>query len=408
MKKLKILISKTKKRGLKYIFLETVPWLFYDKFDDLLGRIIKKIYIKKPLQNVIVLESHNDFDSNGGAFYNYLIENRLNEKYKIVWFLRNRCPQHLPKNVEGYRYNRLSIKRWYYHCIAKYFLSEHYPVSTIREGQIAVYMRHGAGGLKKVTNYFSLPEGIQYILGLSKSYAHIEKLENFFTGNNQKILYLGFPSHDYLFNSDLKELNKITKRRFKKVILWMPTFRKTADGRNDSNVDFPLGIPLFTSYKEYESLNNILKEFDYLLIIKIHPMQDLSTLKIKNLSHIYIITGEDMKKMGIDNYKLMPCCDAMISDYSGAAYDFIQLDKPIAYVLSDMNEYKIGFVVDDIHSLLGGKEIYSIDDMIEFIKDLSTEKDVYKEKRENLKNFLYTYHDGNNCKRLADFLGLKP
>lgn len=63
-----------------------------------------------PLQDVIILESHNDFDSNGGAFYDYLIENGYNKKYKIVWFLRNKCPQHLPENVEGYRYNRVSIK----------------------------------------------------------------------------------------------------------------------------------------------------------------------------------------------------------------------------------------------------------------------------------------------------------
>ena len=406
MSKIKEIVIKIRKKGFKHIYSETIPWLFYDKFDEPLGKIVKKIYIKMPLQDVIILESHNDFDSNGGAFYDYLIENGYNKKYKIVWFLRNKCPQHLPENVEGYRYNRVSIKRWYYHCIAKYILSEHYPIPTIRDGQIAVFMRHGAGGLKKVSSFFSLPGGIQYILGLSKSYAHIEKLENYFTNKDQKILYLGFPSHDYLFKSNYGELNKITTKTFRKIILWMPTFRKTVDDRNDSTASFPLGIPLFNSYEEYEYVNNILAELDCLLIIKIHPMQDLFSLKIKDLSHIRVITGDDVKKLGIDNYKLMPCCDAMISDYSGAAYDFIQLDKPIAYVLSDMNEYKIGFVVEDIHSLIGGKEIYSINDMIDFIKDLSIGEDAYTEKREKLRDFLYTYHDGENSKRLADFLGL--
>lgn len=406
MSKVNDMISKIRKKGIKHLFLETIPWFFYDKLDEPLGRILKKIYINIPLKDVIILESHNDFDSNGGAFFDYLIENEYNEKYKIIWFLRNKCPKRLPKNVKGYRYNRLSIKRWYYHCVAKYILSEHYPIPAIRKGQVAIFMRHGAGGLKKVSNYFSLPGGIQYILGLSKAYAPIEKLENCFTNNNQKVLYLGFPSHDYLFKNDFEELKKITEKSFKKVILWMPTFRKTVDDRNDSTAIFPLGIPLFNTYEEYEEINNILAEYDYLLIIKIHPMQDLSSLKINDLSHIRVITGDDVKKLGIDNYKLMPCCDAMISDYSGAVYDFMQLDKPIAYVLSDVHEYKIGFVVDDIHSLMGGKEIYSLIDMIDFIKDLSIGKDEYKEKREKLRDFLYTYHDGENSKRIAQFLGL--
>ena len=46
-------------------------------------------------------ESHNDFDSNGGAFYNYLIQNEYNKKYKIVWLIKHKesLNVQLPKNV---------------------------------------------------------------------------------------------------------------------------------------------------------------------------------------------------------------------------------------------------------------------------------------------------------------------
>ena len=401
------LAYKIKQKGIKHIIFETLPWIIYDKLDKPISAIVKKIYIKKSLENIIIIESHNDFDSNGGAFYDYLIENSYNEKYKIVWFLRNKCPKNLPYNVKGYRYNRLSIKRVYYHCIAKYILSEHYAIPAIRNGQISIFMRHGAGGLKKVSDYFVLPGGVQYILGLSKSYAPIEKLDSYFTNPYQKIVYLGFPSHDYLFKNNELELKKITRKEYNKVILWMPTFRKTVDDRIDSSADFPLGVPLFDNIEQYKKLNELLKKVNCLLVIKIHPMQDLSTLKIHNMSNICILTGADVKKINVDNYKLMSCCDAMISDYSGAAYDFIQLNRPIAYVLSDMEEYKIGFVVDDIHTLIGGKEIYTISDMFEFIEDVACGNDEFVDKRKALRYFLYTYHDGNNSKRLAEFLKLK-
>lgn len=405
MSKFNDILSKIKEKGIKYIVTQSIPWLFFDKFNEPISSIIQKRFVNKPLQNVIIIESHNDFDSNGGAFYEYLIENEFNSKYKIVWFLRNRCPKNLPNNVEGYRYNRISLKRVYYHCIAKYILCEHYPIPAIRAGQVSVFMRHGAGGLKKASNYVSLPDGIQYILGLSEAYAPIENLQSYFSSQNQKILYLGFPSHDYLFKNS-SELDKITDNKYKKVLLWMPTFRRNINNRNDSSAEYKLGIPLFNNYEEYEKMNKLLATEECLLIIKIHPMQDLSVLKIHNLSNIQVITGDDIKTLNVDNYKLMSCCDAMISDYSGAAYDFLQMDKPIAYVLSDMHEYKIGFVVEDIHSLIGGKEIYTLTDMFDFIQDVANGKDDYKEKREELKNYIYTYHDGENSKRLADFLGL--
>lgn len=54
--------------------------------------------------NTIVIESHNDFDFNGRAFYNYLVKNNYNEKYLIVWLLRNKnnAKRKKPKNVKTY------------------------------------------------------------------------------------------------------------------------------------------------------------------------------------------------------------------------------------------------------------------------------------------------------------------
>ena len=107
MKNLSDVVLKVRNKGLRHIVTESIPWILYDKLNTPLSNILQKYFLQKPVQDVIILESHNDFDSNGGAFYDYLINNKYNQKYKIVWFLRNKCPQSLPENVEGYRYNRL-------------------------------------------------------------------------------------------------------------------------------------------------------------------------------------------------------------------------------------------------------------------------------------------------------------
>ena len=82
---------------IKYLYTE------YKKFGaqhalkivlDIYFRISQIIFLyftkMKPLKNIIIIESHNDFDCNGGAFYNYLIKNNYNEKYLIVWLLKNK------------------------------------------------------------------------------------------------------------------------------------------------------------------------------------------------------------------------------------------------------------------------------------------------------------------------------
>ena len=71
----------------------------------------------------------------------------------------------------------------------------------------------------------------------------------------------------------------------------------------------------------------------------------------------------------------MKCMDALISDYSGAAYDYLQLNRPIGYVLDDMDDYIAGFVVEDIHTLIAGAEIYNFEQLESFITDVVNGKD---------------------------------
>ena len=74
--------------------------VLYDyKLELLLEKIVFVFTKHKNLNDVIMIESHNDFDCNGGAFYNYLIKNGYNKKYKIVWLVRKKAKSKFPTNV---------------------------------------------------------------------------------------------------------------------------------------------------------------------------------------------------------------------------------------------------------------------------------------------------------------------
>ena len=70
-----------------------------------MNKKLKKIIYKFPihLNNYIILESNPDLADNTYALYQTLLENKVNEKYKIFWFVDN-------KNL----YKNINIKNVYF------------------------------------------------------------------------------------------------------------------------------------------------------------------------------------------------------------------------------------------------------------------------------------------------------
>ncbi|GEP65540.1 hypothetical protein CBE01nite_33080 [Clostridium beijerinckii] len=363
----------------------------------------------KALKNIIIIESHNDFDCNGGAFYNYLIDNGFNRDYKIIWLLKHDKPDRLPQNVECFFLHKPSLKKAYYICMAKYLLSDNTITDKVRSDQKSFYFTHGAISLKETQGLCDIPSSVDYVLSPSKNYDSILSRELSMSYPNDRMIHMGYPSEDVYFKNITDEFSKITDGKYNKKILWMPTFRKGGGyKRVDSDAELPFGIPMIDSVEMFEKLDRILNKFGVILVIKIHPMQDLET--IANLSetpNIKILTGITVKELMIDNYRLMANVDALISDYSASAFSYLLMNRPIGFVLSDLKDYKLGLCVDNVEDYLVGDKIFTFNDMIKFIENVASNNDVFKDRRSKLIKWLYKYQDGNSCRRLVEFMGLR-
>ena len=135
-------------------------------------------------------------------------------------------------------------------------------------------------------------------------------------------------------------------------------------------------------------------------------MQEMSTVKIHSLSNIAVLDGMSVKRLGIDSYQLMKDTDALISDYSSSAYDYMHLNRPVGFTMDDVKDYKLGLIVDDPDEFIGGQVINNKTDFLNFVDDILNNKDKYKRKREEVFDKVFKYHDGNSCERLASFLNL--
>lgn len=393
-----------KQRGLK----TTLQVIYRYKINELLEKILGCFLKHKPLKDIICIESHNDFDCNGGPFYEYLIKNGYNKKYKIVWYLKNPYHKSLPNNVDKVYLSKPSIKKSYYKYMAKYFISDNNCEAKLRKDQVSLHLGHGAIALKNTKGMLPIPSDLDYITCPSEEYKHYFAYKFILDEDDPKLIYTGYPVHDILYGNDPGDLHKLTNFKYNKVILWMPTFRKGGGfGRNDSNVEQALGIPLIKDIEEFNVLNAYLAKNNCLLIIKIHPMQDMSVLHIKDTSNIKVLTGKSVKELGIDNYRLMKDTDALISDYSSSSYDYLHLNRPIGYVFDDLENYKLGLIVDDLDHYIAGDKIMNFQDMQHFIDKIVEEKDDKKNEREELLKRLFTYRDGHSCERIVKLLGIE-
>lgn len=392
---------------MKYKFKDICNIIWMYKFPKYMLNLDKLIFSKLKMKDIIVIESHNDFDMNGGAFYNYLIDNGYNKKYKIIWLIKNKNRYETESNVRCVNLLGPSIIRDYYNCVAKYFFFDNTYLKKMRYEQKFVYLGHATRAMKNCRGLVKVSDDMDYII--SSSEFNDDLMSDVYEISKSKFITTGFPVTDQLFNK-YNELNKLELKYDinQKVVIWMPTFRKSSKEalRNDSSYGTETGLPLIKTIADYNELNSVLNNYNMKLIIKFHPAQDMNDIHVSNTDNIEILSPERVKELRIDTYKLLTQTDALISDYSSISFDYLLLDRPIAYVLSDYEDYKLGFAVDNPKEYMPGEYIYKIEDFKKFLDCVNNGNDIYRKQRNELKDKIHKYQDGKSSGRITEILKL--
>ena len=198
----------------------------------------------------------------------------------------------------------------------------------------------------------------------------------------------------------------------RKYIFWLPTFRKT-DVNNLAEVDMyqlsgETGLPIAKNINDLSKLDEYLRAQDMFLVLKLHPFQDRSLINIPDCSNIVFIDNESLVNNDIQINEILGFADALISDYSSVAVDYLLLDRPIAFLIDDIQEYenKRGFVFEPIREWLPGVEIKTFSELYDFIVEISKDIDSSMEKRRSISKQMHSFKDDQSCKRLIEALGI--
>ena len=390
----------------------------------------RKKYRDTQLEDIIIFRSGPmsstyiegmDFDDNSRALFEYALIVGVNKRYKLVWIVKD------PFEWQGRfrEYENVLFLSWddadsdemkkrdifFYHlCLAKYlFMTDSYGFALgCRKDQTRVMLWHGCGFKARLSlssnehnyEYFTVP-GDEY----AKTYA-----KNFGLRDDQMIV-TGLPKVDYIFHPDPKWQEKLCIKEAEKYVFWLPTFRNIDrpgfERHNHTRPKGETGLPMVTSMDEMSKLNDLLVENNAVMIIKLHPMQDRKLIgDFSVFTNIQLFENNDLLEQDIQLNQILGYADALISDYSSVAVDYLVTDRPIGFTLDDFDSYEVerGFDWPDVKSHLPGKELYHFDEMYDYVKSVLTGVDPGIKKRHSICKEMQKYSDDKSSRRVLEFL----
>lgn len=361
----------------------------------------------------ILLESIPDLSCQTYPVFQKMLENHLNDEYKLIWLVtdKNDYKDVKIKNVKFLNFYPKTgfekIQRMYILCTSRAMLYANRYIGKIFDKQLFVYLQHGTS-FKSRLKHCREDENNEsdFCICLAPFFVKYDALES---GGipEEGFVITGYPRNDYLFENKKEFIKRIYPKEYRKVILWMPTFRKTDSGdRVDSSFSFPMEIPCLYTKEDCQKLNQVLNELNILLILKPHPGQKLTAIKGLNLSNFVILYNDDIKKAGLQLYQFIGATDALITDYSSIYYDYLLTGNNIGLTVDDFETYsqETGFVFDNVFDYIIGEHILNVNDFIAFVNNVSDGNDKLKKEREKKSKLFNAHEDNHSAQRVYDFI----
>ena len=374
---------------------------------DQLERKFTDVMLKSKIKKNIIFESIPDLSDNTKAVFEEMVKRGYNEKYNLIWELEdvNFDTSKLERYPEvGYIYSDQENKM---HRIAHMkalsnavlLISCNRFIKKFSDKQYYIHLAHGCA-FKQTKNYH-IPDYTDHILTFSDYIGKYDAIN--FNCSPDLMLPLGYPRCDELFERKVDIHRLFPNSIFTKAIYWLPTYRQHRDGvQIHSNISFPI----IHDDAAAGRVNEYCKEHGVLLIVKPHPIQDLSEIKELNLSNLVFIDNDFLTENEITNYGLLGSCDALLSDYSSVYYDYLLCNRPIGLCWEDFEEYnkRDGFTVDPTFIMRGGEKLYTEQDLCNFINSVAKGEDRLQTERNEILHLVHDHIDNRATERVVDFI----
>ena len=351
---------------------------------------------------IIMLYTNMGIRDNVGALLDYIIKCGLNKEYKIICST-NDLKNYTQTSILNVKY--VSNLKGFLYFFRAGFVFYCFGKIPIRPGkqQKVVQMWHGTcfkGGDEGQIKGHSLKN--QYYTHFLSTSEYLKPIwKKNFSLEDSRLYVTGQPRNDALFSGVHYDFGD-----YDKIVIWMPTFRKSNIlGYENAKSDEILSI---LPKEKFEEFNRYLEERNIKVVVKLHPLQDLSHYNLVNMNYFILLSHNEFTRREMDLYSFIGQCDALITDYSSVFVDYLLLDRPIGFTIDDIDEYKNnrGFVFKNPLDYMPGHHMQTTNDLYQFIDDLYRNEDNYVAQRKKVNALFNDYTDNQSCKRLLNTVGI--
>lgn len=366
-----------------------------------------------PLRKAVIFESHPDFSDNSYALYQEFLRRGIQKRYRLYWmktFRGGEVPE-LPEGVSVFENEpgglAETIRRTYILNTSKYIIDCNSFVYKRRRRQIRIHLGHGMPVKIDLDYSRKFGDCDQYLV-LSEFWKEIYTKQILVP--EQKLCCLGYPRNDVLANPPACTAWKEAVAAYRRVILWMPTYRQHRRHMEEAMANkYPYGMPCIHGREELEAFHRILCEKNVLILFRPHPVQELSLFRDSGLTHVKIADDSYLDEHQITLYELLAKSGGLITDYSSVYFDYLLTDQPVALTIEDREEYFQHFALafPDYKAYIKGSYIENIEDLIQFILDTAEGIDTCRQERLRAKEMFHSHVDGRSAERITDMLESK-
>jgi len=218
--------------------------------------------------------------------------------------------------------------------------------------------------------------------------------------DSDAIVGLGYPRNDVILGGDdydralidngvdVATRDAIVQHRARggRALLYAPTFRDSgAHPTDDGSLDI-------------ERLSDFARRHDLLIVLKLHPFL---AARSSGLSAPNILQAGPVS----DIYPLLSLFDVLLTDYSSIFFDYLLLDRPIAFYPYDMDSYRGGReLLFDYDTMTPGPKATDFDGLLAVLEATLTGPDTHAEARKRVIDLVHDHRDGHSMARLWEHL----
>ena len=369
--------------------------------------LVYLIYQMIPKRNLAVVYGWPDFEDNALALQAGLNQTAVSKVVLLVTGSPEHAGFELSKKTIVVRKNSLR-GAWYFLRARYVFFTHRSFMFRFPPNVVSVNVWHGMP-IKKIGWMLEGNRGYasKYALATSDFWAGIINASLRPFGNT---LVTGLPRNDRLLaagNGFWESLGLTAAIADKKIIGWLPTYRKSvtgeirSDGVDSGNV---FGVEDVSP----EELNEFLRQRHGFAIVKPHPMAGRAANR--QMSNLLIIDDAWLRSRATSLYALLGQCDLLVTDMSSVVVDYLVLDRPVIHLITDLVKYRAsrGFSIEPVEDYFAGPLATNAGELFAQLAAALRGEDPHRNQRRRIRNLFHTHPDANATQRLLAAINLPP